>query len=257
MGTASAVAVAAATTGAGASALAAARSPRHDPEEKHFAGMGGGSAEVVWSFATGRRAVALTFDDGPHPELTPRVAEVLAAHGAKATFFLLGRSAEAQPDLARRLVDEGHEIGNHTWSHLSLAHAPGTECRAEVVAGSAAIERTTGTAPRWFRPPRGMVNGAVVRAAADCGQHVAMWSAKPPSSGLEDPDPVAAALADAAEPGAIYLFHDGTSGRHDVELERRRRREVPVLDRLLDRLVRDGWDLLTLSELAATRDATA
>lgn len=254
LGTAGAVATAGAlAAGAGVAVASAATDDPHDPEEQHFAGMGGGSAELVWSFDIERRAVALTFDDGPHPELTPRILDVLATRGVRATFFLLGESCEAHPQLARRLVDAGHEIGNHTWSHLSLAHATGAEARAEILDGAAAIERVTGRAPSWFRPPRGMVNGAVVRAAADLGQHVAMWTAKPPKTGLDDADQVAGAIAEALAPGAILLFHDGTSGREDDELEARRRLEVPVLERLLDRIEAAGYELATIGELAAAR----
>lgn len=231
--------------------------PERDPEEKDFACHGAGAAEVVWSVPTERRAVALTFDDGPHPVLTPMVADVLAERGVRATFFVIGSVAMRSPELVRRLLDDGHELANHTWSHQPMAHVTGQEARDEVLRGAAAIERVAGVTSRWFRSPRGMLNGAVLRAAADCDQHIAMWSAKPPATLLHAPDLAAERMLEELGPGSIFLFHDGTSGRIDEDLELRRRREIPVLEALLDGLVERGYETLTLSELSASRSSGA
>ena len=122
--------------------MAVAEDPQPDPEEKDFACTGVGAAEVVWSVPTERRAVALTFDDGPHPVLTPMVADVLASRGVRATFFVIGSVAEAHPSLVRRLLDDGHELANHTWSHQPMAHVDGRAARDEVLGGH--ICRCTG-----------------------------------------------------------------------------------------------------------------
>ena len=172
--------------GLAAGGAAGAAKVHHDvdtspiPEQRAFARMGDGSVRVVWSVDTAERAVALTFDDGPHPDLTPAVLDLLAERGVQATFFLIGQSARARPDLVARIVLEGHEVANHTDRHSTVVHLDGDQTRADVVDGAGSLEAVTGTVPRWFRAPRGMLNGAILRAAADLGHDVAMWSARVP-----------------------------------------------------------------------------
>ena len=247
--------------GLAAGGAAGAAKVHHDvdtspiPEQRAFARMGDGSVRVVWSVDTAERAVALTFDDGPHPDLTPAVLDLLAERGVQATFFLIGQSARARPDLVARIVLEGHEVANHTDRHSTVVHLDGDQTRADVVDGAGSLEAVTGTVPRWFRAPRGMLNGAILRAAADLGHDVAMWSARVP---ILDGHATAAERADRlmvdVAPGAIVLLHDGTSGREDDALEARRRDELPVLAAALDRLAADGYRCVTLSELAALAD---
>ena len=160
---------------------------RQAQEPAVYGGDGRGAAQLVWSIPTGAKAVALTFDDGPHPELTPRILTILREHHVKATFFLIGTEVERHPDLVRRLIDEGHEIGNHTWSHPAMAHLSGPAARAEVMRGSEVIERVSGVHPSWFRSPRGMLTGPILRAAADLDQDVAMWSAVTSLGALTEP----------------------------------------------------------------------
>ena len=104
---------------------------------------------------------ALTFDDGPDAAPTPRVLDVLAAHGIKASFFLIGERAAREPALARRIAEEGHDLGNHTWSHRSLWLSGPRETARQVGQGHAAIAEAAGAAPRFFRPPWGMTNLAL------------------------------------------------------------------------------------------------
>ena len=249
---ATSVAGVAAGVGAGAAKV------RHDvrtsrvPERRAFAHLGTGSTTVQWSVDTDEPVVALTFDDGPHPVITPLVLDLLASHGASATFFLVGQSARAHPELAARIVAEGHEVGNHTDRHATVIHLDEAQTRAEVVDGTASIETVTGVAPRWFRAPRGMLNGALLRAAADLGQDVAMWSARVPfiREGASPAERAERLLEDVA-PGAIVLAHDGTSGRDDSDLQERRLAEVPVIEASLRLLAEAGYRSVTLSELAA------
>lgn len=234
---------------------------RHDarrsrvPERRAFGRMGTGSTRVRWSIDLAEPMVALTFDDGPHPRLTPAVLDLLGERGVVATFFLVGQSARAHPDLVARILAEGHEVGNHTESHASVVRLDGDEARAEVIDGAASVEAVTGTSPRWFRAPRGMLNGALLRAAADIGEEVAMWSARVPmlGEGATAAERADRLMADV-EPGAIVLCHDGTSAREDADLEERRRAELPVVAAALDRLDEAGYRCGTLSELVALED---
>src|SRR5258708_1415904 len=102
----------------------------------------------------GQRRVVITFDDGPS-ETTPYVLDILAEHGAKATFFLVGMNIARLPEIARRVISEGHEIGNHTWSHANFYKCAPWQVRSEIERCQKQIEDTLGISPRWFRPPYG------------------------------------------------------------------------------------------------------
>ena len=117
----------------------------------------------MWSVATDEPAVALTFDDGPNAAFTPRVLDRLAAAGGRATFFVVGVQVEQERPLVRRLLAEGHELGNHTWAHESPAVLTAEQTRHEIERGTEAIKRVAGQPPRWYRPPRGMVTGSAVQ----------------------------------------------------------------------------------------------
>jgi peptidoglycan/xylan/chitin deacetylase (PgdA/CDA1 family) len=148
---------------------------------------------------------ALTFDDGPHPEYTPRLLEILASYGASATFFMVGEAAKSQPDLVRQVAEAGHAIGNHSWSHVSFPTVSWRERRAQVQSCAAEL------APfeqRLFRPPHGH---QTLRTRFDLwrlGYQVVTWNIAP-QDWLDYP---AAQLVDRVieqlSPGSIILFHD-------------------------------------------------
>ena len=115
----------------------------------------------VWRGPRSKREIALTFDDGPDPEQTPRILDILAAHGARATFFLIGARAARWATLVRRIAEAGHDLGNHTWSHRSLWLSGPRETARQVRDGHDAIAEAAGAPPRFFRPPWGMTNLAL------------------------------------------------------------------------------------------------
>jgi peptidoglycan/xylan/chitin deacetylase (PgdA/CDA1 family) len=121
--------------------------------------------------------LALTFDDGPNPKWTPRLLDVLGEHGVKATFFLLGSRAQAEPELVRRIAAEGHLIGNHSWSHPNLALSRAARVREELARTSHALEQIAGERIRYFRPPFGARRPAVFRIARSLGLSVVTWNA--------------------------------------------------------------------------------
>src|SRR5581483_7402951 len=126
---------------------------------------------------TGRPGtVALTFDDGPDPVYTPRVLDALAAEGAVATFFLVGRNAARHPELVRRIVAEGHGVGSHTWSHPELAETSLPALVREVRRGRRELERLAGSEVRRFRPPKGHTSAAVFLAGRAAGVITWNWS---------------------------------------------------------------------------------
>ncbi|MGP8173588.1 MAG: polysaccharide deacetylase family protein, partial [Terracidiphilus sp.] len=121
--------------------------------------------------------LALTFDDGPNPAWTPRLLDILSSHDVKATFFLLGSHAQAEPALVRRIVEAGHLIGSHSWSHPNLAFTSPGRVREELTRSKQALEQITGAPVQYFRPPFGARRPYVLRIARDLGMVPVLWNA--------------------------------------------------------------------------------
>jgi peptidoglycan/xylan/chitin deacetylase (PgdA/CDA1 family) len=153
-------------------------------------------------------AVYLTFDDGPHPEYTPRLLDVLATSDAKATFFVVGQQCEKYPEIVRRIVGEGHQIGNHTFFHRLPREVSATDLLDEVERTRGVIRQIVGSDCRLFRPPYGALTLSKMKALWRCEQTIALWSVDPRDykcSSLE----VLRWLRDyPAEGGDVVLLHD-------------------------------------------------
>ncbi len=152
--------------------------------------------------------VTLTFDDGPSVPYTGQVLDILRANHIKATFFLCGANAERYPELVRRIRDEGHEIGNHTWSHPYLYLAGPEAIASEIDRTQDVLEKITGKRPIWFRPPfgvRGFPLREILRAR---GMKMMLWSDRGHDGDLDAAGITATTLAQLG-PGAIVLLHDG------------------------------------------------
>lgn len=121
--------------------------------------------------------LALTFDDGPNAAWTPRLLDILARHEVRATFFLLGSRAAAQPELVRRMAAAGHTIGNHSWSHPNLARTRASRVREELRQTSETLQQIVGAPVKFFRPPFGARRPAVFRIARELGMEPVLWNA--------------------------------------------------------------------------------
>lgn len=157
--------------------------------------------------------VYLTFDDGPDPVITPQVLDLLAAHNAKATFFAQGSQVQAYPDLARRIVAEGHSLQNHAWNHPRLPDLPQSEITyGQLQPTNDAIAAATGVTPTCLRAPYGATSPTVYSAAASVGLEVVGWHLNP----ADYNDPGAAAIAGSVlgniSVGSIVLLHDAGAG---------------------------------------------
>lgn len=173
---------------------------------------------VATRFTTTAREVWLTIDDGPSAD-TAAVLDVLDAHGAKATFFLVGARARARPDAVREIARRGHGIGNHTDGHASAwfwAQGP-RRVRREVDAAQATLRELTGVAPRWFRGVVGMCNPFVAAAIAPHGLARAAWSARGFDAVSASPETVVARIERDLAPGAIVLLHEGAAHGGNLE----------------------------------------
>ena len=120
--------------------------------------------------------VAVTFDDGPHPEGTPAILDVLAAAGARATFFLIGEQVERRPELAARIVAEGHLVALHGYHHRLQLRLSSRALNDDIRRGAAVLHHATGQPPAWHRPPYGIYSPAGLRAARDAGLEPLLWS---------------------------------------------------------------------------------
>jgi peptidoglycan/xylan/chitin deacetylase (PgdA/CDA1 family) len=181
--------------------------------------------------------VALTFDDGPHPEVTPAVLDMLDQAGARATFFCVGRRAEAYPDIVAAIRARGHGVENHTYSHSNgfAFNGPGG-LRREIQRAQAAIERSGGGQPHFFRPPAGIQNPWLSVVLASAGLSLVSWTRRGFDTVTQDGTRVAARLGRRLRGGDILLLHDASSAR-DV---RDRPVVLDALPRLLDDMGRKG-----------------
>ncbi|MGV3759561.1 MAG: polysaccharide deacetylase family protein [Actinomycetota bacterium] len=223
-------AVAAAPVGGFAAGQARSAQGRRALEARVAASGARGQAGVWWSADTEDRVVALTFDDGPTPELTPPVLDVLARYEVPATFFAIGALVEAHPDLLRQVHEAGHEVANHTFHHVSAEELDRDEVLASVERGADAVAAVLGDRPRWLRPVKGHVTGALLRAGARVGHDVAIWSVSRGSRRTPDTDVTAVRdhLTSSVHEGAIVMLHDGVGrsaldpfGASDRLLQRR------------------------------------
>ena len=165
--------------------------------------------------------VYLTFDDGPDPQWTPRVLYLLAQHGVRATFFVIGRAARDAPGIVRRIAAAGHDVENHSWSHRHPWTMSASAARREVCDGAAAVSDLVGRAPRYFRPPHGRLRRCMSEAAQEGGQRIALWSVSAVDWGpLGHAQRIAARLG-RVRGGDIVLMHDSARGiNRPRELER-------------------------------------
>jgi peptidoglycan/xylan/chitin deacetylase (PgdA/CDA1 family) len=167
--------------------------------------------------AAARGEIAITIDDGPDPEVTPRVLDMLGASGVRATFFCIGTHVAAHPELALDIVRRGHAIENHSEHHVmhfSLLGIGGM--RREAAGAQAIITRTTGQSPLFFRAPAGLRSPLLEPALARLGLQLASWTRRGYDTRTRDPDTVARRLLANLAAGDILLLHDGNAARTDA-----------------------------------------
>ena len=197
-----------------------------------------------WLMTHGPRAavsqqqeIALTFDDGPHPEHTPRLLDALAAAGAKGTFFVIGEQTLRHPNLVRRIADEGHEIGNHTWTHSEPAQTSAVRFLEEVTQTRQMIQNLTGRDCRMMRPPKGALTVGKTLGLWRRQQTIALWNSDPKDYAMTDEIELLRWL-DGYRPrtGDIVLLHDNHP-RAAVAVERLTRHDLRfvTLSEWLDR----------------------
>ena len=217
--------------------LAAVRSCLTRPREE--------IAGTIVSVATRECAAALTFDDGPHPDYTPRLLDVLKEHDARATFFMIGDAAHRQSGLVERVVAEGHAVGNHTWDHPYLPSTPARERRRQIRACRRVL------APhgqRLFRPPFGAQSLALCLEAFWLGYRVVNWNFASRDWLPQEPEGLADRLCQGIRPGSIVLLHDAIYVSTQPVPQYNREPMLAGLGMFLDR-IGDRFRFVTVPEL--------
>jgi len=241
--------------------FAAGAEDARDADIGYAAGTGGtalraGRHEVVWSVPTTAPLVAVTFDDGPHPDYTPRILAALQKARVTATFNVMGVQARRYPSLLAEVVAEGHEIGNHTHTHADLTTLDRARTTAEIRDAQDELQQLVQQQVRLFRPPRGELTGFGLRVAAELQLDVVMWSLDRGPSGVGTAQQVAQHIGGSARRGDIIALHDGLghAGLHPASptarlLARRRNVEVHALPRALELVAANGLRVVPVSTL--------
>ncbi len=192
--------------------------------------------------------VAITFDDGPSPEFTPAILDILKEYNVPATFFMVGAHVEKYPDIARRIVEEGHAVGNHTYNHRNIPTLSAAELQQEMMRATAAIVEITGVYPQYVRPPRGMYDGRFRRLANLMGQEIVLWtiSSRDWRYGVS-PQSIIKNVTSRVKGGDIILFHD--SGALIRNKGGDRRATVLALPAVIEAIQAKGLQIVPLEEL--------
>ncbi|MGC4122247.1 MAG: polysaccharide deacetylase family protein [Myxococcales bacterium] len=187
------------------------------------------------------KVVNLTFDDGPHPVNTPRVLDILKQHGVKATFFCTGEGIQKNPELIKRIIAEGHDIGNHTFTHANLSKLTPAQAKAELDKTQAALDKVLGYhyPMSTVRPPYG-AGPAIAKQAMEPGQKMVLWNVDSNDWRYKNDD--AKIFANIFEGANSVHARGGTILMHDIQPQ-----TVRVLDEVIGRLQKQGFDIQMVS----------
>jgi peptidoglycan-N-acetylglucosamine deacetylase len=184
--------------------------------------------------------IAMTFDDGPQEKLTPKLLDLLAQHHIKATFFVIGQNAAEYPDIVARAAREGHEIGNHSWSHPNLGKMSDESVRKQLRQTDDAIKQATGKRPTLMRPPYGSLSTRQKQWIHDeFGYQIILWDVDPLDWKRPGPAVVTNRILKETRPGSIVLSHDIHPGT------------IEAMPETLNQLEAKGFKFVTVSELIA------
>lgn len=199
-----------------------------------------GSSITYSRVAVTQPYIAMTFDDGPHPSNTPRLLDMLRERNIKATFYVIGRNVDLYPNVLRRTVSEGHEIGNHSFTHPILSKLSDSALREELTKCRDAVARASGIQPRTMRPPYGaLLQRQRELVHSELGYPTILWSVDPLDWKRPGSSVVTSRILTGTTPGAIVLAHDLHGGT------------VDAMPATLDGLLRKGYQFVTVSQLLA------
>ncbi len=195
--------------------------------------------------ASGSRKLALTYDDGPNDPHTLRLLEVLARHEVRATFFLIGQYAQKRPDIAREIMQAGHEIGNHTFSHRNLIFLSNGQTEVELQQCQRALSDATGTLPKFFRPPFGGRRPGTLQIVRRLGLEPVMWNVTGYDWRGKQSEYVVQRVRGKVRGGDVILLHDGSHASFGAD----RSQTVIATDRLISQYKAEGFEFATVPEM--------
>ncbi len=202
---------------------------------------------TVYRVKTKRKAVAITFDDGPSPVWTPLILDELKKSGIKATFFMIGHHVRKYPEIARRVAQEGHQIGNHGYAHSVLLYYTPDELEEEIKYSELVIREITGKTTTCFRPPKALITKREKKKIKSIGYHVVLWSLNSKDWVTFDDKYIVRYLLNRVRSGDIILFHD--SGGVFTTEGGDRRETVSTIATLAEKLKKRGFACVTVDEL--------
>jgi peptidoglycan/xylan/chitin deacetylase (PgdA/CDA1 family) len=199
---------------------------------------------VYWHAATDEPRIALTFDDGPHAASTPLVLDLLSQFKVFATFFLVGKRLEKHREIARQIVEAGHEIGNHTFSHSLLYLSTNKRIRNEICRTDRLLRNIDGAEPKFFRPPAGFFTKRVLDVVERMGYKTVIGDVYPRDPHLPGKRKIVERVLQRTEAGSIIILHDG-GGKKRAD----RSQTLEALSEILPQLRNRGFEFSTLSNL--------
>jgi len=188
----------------------------------------------------GRKTVALTFDDGPHPRLTRKILDYLDSENIKATFFIIGVNAEQWPEIVRDEISRGHEIGNHTYSHDERKRNSREEFASDLNHADSLLHDDFGYETVLFRPPQGICNDNVKSAASELEYSIVLWNIDTHDWAHNSTQNIVSTVMNKVKSGDIILFHDYVSGENHT---------LDALRIIVPKLKSEGYTFVTVSEL--------
>ena len=186
------------------------------------------------------KKIAITFDDGPHPRNTPEILKILDKYGVKATFFIIGINAKNYPEALSMVIDAGHEIGNHTYSHQVLKNKTKEAISQELLETEKEISKRNEFSTTLIRPPCGFYDENLLDLANENGYKVVLWSIDTHDWAHASVESIVSSVTKNIKGGDIILFHDYISGENNTPA---------ALQIIIPRLLKQGYEFVTVSEL--------
>ena len=184
--------------------------------------------------------IAITFDDGPHPVRTIKLLNVLKKHDIKATFFVIGQNVDNYPDALREIINDGHEIANHTYSHKILKNVDYNYVLNEIKDTEEAVSKNGGVITKIIRPPCGIFDSSLLNLACEDDYKIVLWNIDTHDWANESADNISKNIIKNVSGGDIILFHDYTSGENHTD---------EALERIIPMLKEKGYEFVTVSQL--------
>ncbi len=208
----------------------------------------GYQGDIIRRVITNEPLIAITFDDGPSPEFTPKILDILKGYNVQASFFVVGKHVKEYPEIVLRMYNEGHDIGNHTYDHINVPTTPAPVLSSQLMATNIEVMKVTGEHPLYVRPARGMYDARFRRLVELMGMQTVLWSLSSQDwRGSMSPEQMINRLLSRVTPGDIILFHDSGSvlGGEGAS----RQRTVDALPRIIEELHARGLRIAPLSRL--------